>query len=429
MRQTVPLLALAVLLPAPLAHAQMSPRDAKVHADKKAFEARGDWIYNDLPRAFAEAKKSGKPILAVLRCIPCEECVKLDDDLIDADRRVKPLLEKFVRVRVVMTNSLDLSVFQMDYDQSFAAFLLNADGTVYGRFGTRSHRKEWVGDVSVEGLANALQGALELHAAYPKNREELALKKGPAPAFPTPEQFPTLKGRYKATLDYEGKVTPSCIHCHQVGEAIREHAMKGRKLTDDLLFPYPHPRVVGLTLDPKARARVLKVEEGSAAAEAGFKAEDVITRLGGQPLLSIADVQWVLHRASGEGAEIKAEVKRGGKAETRTLKLPAGWKRKDDISWRASTWELRRLALGGMLLQAPEGGKELVVQHVGQYAPHDIAHRAGVRRGDVFVRFDGKELQRETDLIAYSLLERKENKVALEMTRGGKPYKVTLTLP
>ena len=51
----------------------------------------------------------------------------------------------------------------------------------------------------------------------------------------------------------------------------------------------------------------------------------------------------------------------------------AGWRRKDDISWRASTWELRRLALGGMLLKPDEGG--LRVEHVGQYAPHDRAKR------------------------------------------------------
>ena len=59
----------------------------------------------------AEAKKTGKPIVAVLRCLPCEECVKLDDDLIDADERIKPLLEKFVTLRVVSTNGLDLSLF------------------------------------------------------------------------------------------------------------------------------------------------------------------------------------------------------------------------------------------------------------------------------------------------------------------------------
>ena len=58
-------------------------RDELVRGDREKVEAEGFWIYNDLNRAFAEADKTGKPILVVLRCIPCHECVKLDDDLVD----------------------------------------------------------------------------------------------------------------------------------------------------------------------------------------------------------------------------------------------------------------------------------------------------------------------------------------------------------
>src|SRR5918995_1066673 len=147
-------------------------REEKVRGDKAKVEAERFWIYNDLPRGFAEAKKTGQPLLVVLRCIPCEQCVKLDDDLVEKDERLRPLLEKFVRVRVVSANGLDLSLFQFDTDQSFAVFFLNADGTIYGRFGTRSHRTNWVGDVSLDGLAKALDGALALHAEYPKNKEQ-----------------------------------------------------------------------------------------------------------------------------------------------------------------------------------------------------------------------------------------------------------------
>ena len=136
-----------------LAAQQPKTREQKVREDREKIEAEGFWIYNDLERGFAEAKKTGKPLLVVLRCIPCEECVKLDDDLVEQDPVVRPLLDKFVCVRQVSTNGLDLGLFQFDTDQSFAAFLLNADGTIYGRFGTRSHRTEWVGDVSLPGLA------------------------------------------------------------------------------------------------------------------------------------------------------------------------------------------------------------------------------------------------------------------------------------
>ncbi|WP_068142110.1 thioredoxin family protein [Roseimaritima ulvae] len=38
------------------------------------------------------ARDTGKPLLVVLRCIPCEECVKLDDDLVDQNPKLRPLL-------------------------------------------------------------------------------------------------------------------------------------------------------------------------------------------------------------------------------------------------------------------------------------------------------------------------------------------------
>src|SRR6516164_9694267 len=156
-------------------------REEKVRNDRKKVAAEGFWIYNDFAKGVALAKKSGKPMVVVLRCIPCVECVKLDDDLVNQDRRVRPLLEKFVCVRLVSTNGLDLSLFKFDFDQSFAVFFLNADGTIYGRFGTRSHRTRWSDDVSIEGLAKALQGALALHDQYPRNKSELTGKKGKVP--------------------------------------------------------------------------------------------------------------------------------------------------------------------------------------------------------------------------------------------------------
>ncbi len=145
------LAACAAMLLATSVSAQPPTREEKVRGDKKKVEAAGTWIYNDVPKAFAESAKTGKPIVAVLRCLPCEECVKLDDELIDADERIKPLLEKFVPLRIVSTNGLDLALFQFDTDQSFAVFFLRADGAILGRFGTRSHRKNWIGDVSVDG--------------------------------------------------------------------------------------------------------------------------------------------------------------------------------------------------------------------------------------------------------------------------------------
>jgi type II secretory pathway component PulC len=422
--------------------ASAQTREEKVRNDKKKVEAAGFWIYNDLPKGFEEAKKTGKPMVVVLRCLPCEECVKLDDELIDADQQIKPLIEQFVRVRVVGTNGLDLKTFQFDTDQSFAVFFLNADGTIYGRFGTRSHRTNWVGDVSVDGLAKALQGALALHKNFSNTKSELQAKRGPVPTFERPELLPTLKEKYKSTLNYEGNVVQSCIHCHQIGDAQREAILsKGEQLPETLLFPYPHPtRTLGLKLDPKERAKVLSVEAGSISEKAGLKTGDEILKLAGQPLLSIADVQWVLHNTSGLGTDLTAEVLRDGKALNLKVSLPKGWRERDDISWRASTWGLRRVALGGMLLvdlpeeqrtalKLPADSTALRVEHVGQFAPHNIAQQAGVKKGDILVSFDGNsKFTRETDIIASALRNRKPGaKVPVEVIRDGKRQTLTLS--
>ena len=249
------------------AAADAQTREQKVRADRKKVEADGFWIYNDLAKGFAEAKKTGKPMLVVLRCIPCEECVKLDDDLVNQDPRVRPLLEKFVCVRIVSTNGLDLSLFQFDYDQSFAAFLLNADGTIYGRFGTRSHRTDWADDVSIEGLAKALKGRSSCTREYPKNKADAGRQEGPRRrSSPTPEKYPSLQGQVRRRRsNYEGKVVQSCIHCHQIGDAQRQlyRDRKRSRSPSRSCSRIRIPKSLGLILDPEGAGDGAARREGA----------------------------------------------------------------------------------------------------------------------------------------------------------------------
>jgi len=45
-------------------------RKERVLNDRKEVEASGNWIYNDLPKGFAESVRTGKPLVVVVRCIP-----------------------------------------------------------------------------------------------------------------------------------------------------------------------------------------------------------------------------------------------------------------------------------------------------------------------------------------------------------------------
>jgi hypothetical protein len=420
--------------------AAQNKREEQVRNDLARITAQDFWIYNDVEAGFAEAKETGKPVLVTFRCIPCEACAQLDEDVAERDPRIRDLLDKFVCVRVVTANGLDLSLFQYDYDQSWAAFMLNADRTIYGRYGTRSHPRESNDDVSVEGFAKTLEAVLALHAEFPANKAALAAKRGPDADIPVPEELPTLKGKYGPTLNYDGNVVQSCIHCHMVGEAQRTvYRQKNEPLPDRLMYPYPNPKQFGLIIDPKTAATVLRVERGSTAARDGFKPGDEIVALDGQPIISTADIQWVLHNAEDSG-KLTARVQRNGREQDVPLTLESGWRRQGDISWRVSSWSMRRIALGGLSLEeaTPEERRRakvsdsqlaLRVKAVGQYGPHAAARDAGFQKDDVIVSFDGRTgRMTEGQLFEYVLQNKRTgDKMAVAVLRGNE--RKSLTMP
>ena len=230
---------------------------------------------------------------------------------------------------------------------------MNPDLTIYGRFGTRSGRPEHE-DISLEGLRKAMEAALRMHKDYGAVKPSLAGKQVKQARYKTPRDYPSLSGKYGEKIDYEGKTAKSCMHCHQIREAERLVYRAAREpIPDEVLFPYPDPAVLGLKMDPKAMATVERVTADTPAGRAGLRAGDEITTLAGQPLLSIADLQWVLHNAPA-ATKLPAQVRRAGEAVDLTLDLPEGWRR-GDISWRTTTWDLRRMGLGGLWLEELTG--------------------------------------------------------------------------
>ena len=263
-------------------------------------------------------------------------CKGFDGQVARRDPAVSKLLDQFVCVRIIQANGMNLSLFQFDYDLTWAAFFLNADRTIYGRYGTRSQfdRKD---DVSVAGFKKAAAGALELHKSYPPNKRSLAGKTGPVPKYKKPEEYPVLKRFYG---DLKGVIDPKrphkCLHCHQIhNNHFRVYRKARQPIPDYVLWANPMPDWLGLTLDPDERPTVKSVARGSSAKKDGFKRGDQIKTLDGQPIISIADVQWVLEHAD-DTARIQAKVRRNGATLDLALSLPSGWRRKGDFSWRAS---------------------------------------------------------------------------------------------
>jgi serine protease Do len=427
-----------LLLAVSTTHAQ--DRATKVRTDRDQLAQSDIWTYNDLDLGIAEAKKTKKPLLVVLRCIPCEACSKFDKKLtLERNNEVHDLLDKFVCVRIVQANNLDLSLFQFDYDQSFHAIFLNPDRTIYGRFGTRSAREEDE-DMTMQGLRAAMLAVLNMHDNYPANRASLAGKQGHPVEYRVPEELPSLKGKYTDKLNYEGNVVASCIHCHQVRDSERALFRTARKpMPEHVVFPYPLPDVLGLKMDGDRAATIEAVEPGSIAARAGLKPNDEIVTLAGQSLISTADLQWVLHHA-GTSDELPAVVKRGDEQLKVALKLTKGWRSESDISFRPTTWELRRMATGGLVfeeLKADERERRkltndrlaLVIKHVGQYGEHAAGKNAGFQQGDILIAVEGRtQHQTESQLIASLIDQPPGEKIRMKVLRGDKELDLTLPM-
>lgn len=385
-------------------------REGAVRSDRSAMEMDARWIYNDWEKGLAEGKRTGKPVLIVLRCVPCLACAGIDAQVLLRDTELDPLLDQFVCVRLINANTLDLSRFQFDYDLSFSTLFFNGDGTLYGRYGSWLHQKNAL-DKTTAGYRAALTGALALHRGYPANRTSLVGKQGAPTPFLTPLEIPGLAGKYERTLNWSGKVVPSCVHCHQIGDALRttQREQKG-SIPDEMIYPQPGPETVGMTLAADQAATLTDVAVESVAGRAGLRAGDVLVSLAGQALISSADVSWALHRAPLTGA-LPLVYRRAGVEHSTSLPLSIGWRQRSDISRRAGTWGLRAMATGGMLLEdlppteraalhLEPTAMALRAKHVGLYGKHAAAHQAGFQKDDVLVSVDGIRTQTtESELV------------------------------
>ena len=364
----------------------------------KDENARGQsqWIYNDLKKAMAEAKRTGKPIFVTFRCVPCEACESFDAEVAKNNQRIKNLAEKqFISLRQVEMKGVDLSQFQFDYDLSWAAMFINADGTVYGRYGTQSAEGPDAFN-STGSLEKAMRRVLKLHAGYPKNKTALTAKRGAPKPYRTAIEMPGLenKNKYRQTTERN-----NCIHCHNIHDAENNQLHLEKKMTHEKLWRYPFPDNLGLSIDPKDGQRIAKATPNSAAARAGLRPGQFITHVNIQPIISIADFQWVLHNLSNDAELIRINI--SGSSRQHLVRTAPGWK-KTDISWRGSLWNLHpRLRVwmpeveGNELkrLRLPAGHHALKVKWINQgSAEGKAAARAGLRLNDYIIAIDGKPL-------------------------------------
>jgi hypothetical protein len=365
--------------------------------DEHAVGADG-WIYNDIARGFAEAKRTGKPLFVTFRCVPCKDCEGFDAEVAKGSELIQQIAaESFVPVRQVEMKGVDLSQFQFDHDLNWAAMFLNADGTVYARYGTQSAAGADAYN-SIQGLANTMRRVLALHKNYPTNEAELEGKRGADKPYHTALEMPGLRNKDKLKGE---TARNNCIHCHMIHDAENLAAYEDGTFNDDLLWRYPLPENVGLSINPQSGVRIMKVLAGSAAEKAGLKAGEDVTHVNGQAITSIADIQWVLHGLKNAGDRVTVRTDKTGEHQ---LQLARGWK-KNDISWRGSLWSLPPKFPVWMppideaqrkSLKVPDDETPLLVKWINTGEPAGRAARdAGLQEGDVVVAVDGKPMRFE----------------------------------
>jgi serine protease Do len=350
-------------------------------------------------------------------------------------------------VRAVQAWGADLSLFQFHGQLTWAVFFLNADRTLYGRYGSRapSGTSGFKGNdrfVTMEGFKKAVQGALEVHAAYPANKASLGGKTGPAPIAKSPELIPAASGWQVRRVDGSDPKNKGCVHCHEVQDWEYLELRKKGPVADRYLWTYPMPDALGLSLDPLERATATAVAPGSPAEKGGFKAGDRLLSLEGQPMLSIADVQWVLHQAP-EPSVVKGEVERGGKKAAVSLELKAGWRRSFSFADNLSVGWATRVRTAGMRLESiPEIDREKLglasdvpALRIKDLSP-DFARdrntspkKAGLLKGDVLLEIDGRPIPpTESEFLAHLLQKKKPGDTAKLTYRRGSAAPATVDI-
>ncbi len=307
---------------------------------------------------------------------------------------VRKALEAWIPLRVVDMGDIDLETFRFDYDLTFCALLMHPDGSILHTFGGRDATGA-ESHLSEAALARALTAARAAFDALPPSR-----KPPPNRAPRTVRDYPPMERRIR-----EGKAK-GCVHCHTVNQMETETLREEKRWRPEAAWRWPDPVQAGLRLDGVDQAVIAEVLPGSAAAKAGLRAGDRLTRFGGQDVITFGDVSRVLHEATAAAARLEVAWTREDAPRTGRLELAAGWKTPDPLTyaWRSSKWPLSpKPGFGGPDLSAeerrrlgvPEGKYAFRVNYLVDWGAEAEtgrnARKAGLRKGDVVLSVAGRD--------------------------------------
>ena len=165
---------------------------------------------------------------------------------------------------------------------------------------------------------------------------------------------------------------------------------------------------VGERADEKAGLPVVGVRQGSPAAASGFKAGDLLERLGGLPVRTRSRYKGILGTYPA-GDTVAAEVLREGEKLTLKAVLVAGGKAHLGLIPRAIESDVAGVGVGSVVRSSP-------------------AQRAGIRAGDIVTMFDGQPISSTTELKRVMNQRRPGDTVVLKLSRAGENLELKVTL-
>jgi serine protease Do len=247
-------------------------------------------------------------------------------------------------VRVTDMRGIDLERFVFDTGLTLAVLWMNADGTIYHRYGGRDVRSadQWL---SVPSMAAGMRASLEVHAKHQVVPSAASSSKDRTPL--TLETVPSFMKRDKG----------ECIHCHSVRPALYEEQLADKTWEPKMMWRFMPPSRVGIDLDRDEQRRITSIVSGSPAARSGLEVGDILLAMNDQSIATATDVIQALDDFDANGGALRVDFERGGEVETTHLDLAKDWKVGNayEFSWRSFKWGLTPApGFGGPQLDAAE---------------------------------------------------------------------------
>ncbi|MBN9379494.1 MAG: PDZ domain-containing protein [Chitinophagaceae bacterium] len=200
--------------------------------------------------------------------------------------------------------------------------------------------------------------------------------------------------------------------------------------------------------DGEKGAQIHEITKGSAAAKAGLKVGDIITRVDEMTIDGPESLSEAIHKYKPED---KATVtfKRDGKEQKMTVplgKAPMGIAGRGykmpvmpaipDMKDFNFDYKMAPRAYGysyggarprlGIKAQDTEDGKGVKVLEIGD---ESAAEKAGIKEGDIITRFDGKEVNSATELAELARASKDKPNIKVGLIRDGKAQELEVRIP